>query len=327
MAALRNLLALMLRVAATMLASLLVTSGLIAGEAADDRHDLYAQATAAMLDRSFPSRDVDYLLLDLRTRQVIAMRWPHADMAIPVGSLLKPFVAMAYAGLHPDASGVNKTGMDGPGSDVFPAVVCHGKKDGCWRTGGHGSLRLERALAQSCNAYFLALAGAIAASDRDSSGGDALSQITQAYGLPAPPLLDEHAKMPAMLIGVTPEWRVQPAVLAQAYARLALESRNATVVRLLAGMRLATLPGGTAAHVGTHAGGVLAKTGTAPCVPRTTATEDRCRENGDGLVVLMTPAEAPRLLLLVRERGTTGAMTAELAGRMLARIEEAHAAR
>jgi hypothetical protein len=43
------------------------------------------------------------------------------------------------------------------------------------------------------------------------------------------------------------------------------------------------------------------------------------------LVVVLAPAESPRLLLLVRERGTTGSRTAEVAGEILARLEEANA--
>ncbi len=151
--------------------------------------------------------------------------------------------------------------------------------------------------------------------------------MTQVYGLPRPPQLSEPAKMPAMLIGVTPEWRIQPEALARAYAALTTKVHDVTSMRLLSGMKMAALPGGTAVRVGKHPDGVLAKTGTAPCVPLTASPEERCRENGDGLAVVMTPAESPRLLLLVRERGTTGAVAAGLAGQMLTRIEELHATR
>ena len=297
----------------------------LAARPAAQERDLYSQATAAMLDRSVSSQDVDYLLLDVQTRQVMAMRWSHAQTAIPVGSLLKPFVALAFAQLHRDSQG-----SIGGSRDLFPAVICHGRSDGCWRTGGHGSMRMEQALAQSCNAYFLALGRSIAASgDALQMGEDALQRVAQAYGLPKPPQISDATKIPAMLIGVTSEWRIQPEALARAYAALGTEPHDATSMRLLAGMRMAALPGGTAVRVGKHTGGVLAKTGTAPCVSLTTAPEDRCRENGDGLAVVMTPAESPRLLLLVRERGTTGAVAAGLAGQMLTRIEieETHAAR
>jgi hypothetical protein len=267
--------------------------------------DLYAQATQAMLDRSFPSPQVEYVLLDAQTRQTIARRWEHPEAPVPVGSLFKPFVALAYGRMENSAR-------------KFPTVVCHGKSDGCWRTGGHGSMTLAPALAESCNAYFLALAREVAA-----GGGNALERVSTQYGLPLPPA----QKTAAMLIGVTPEWRIPPVALAGAYAALLRPSSDATereVVGLLrAGMRAAALPRGTAAKVGSHPGGALAKTGTAPCVAGSGG--ERCVANGDGLVVVMAPAENPRWVLLVRQRGTTGAHTAETAGKMLASLEDADA--
>ena len=269
--------------------------------------DLYAQATQTMLDRSFPSAQMEYVLLDARSRKTIAVRWEHGENPVPVGSLLKPFVALAYGRMLGSAR-------------RFPTVVCHGKSDGCWRPGGHGSMTLVPALAESCNAYFLALARGVAA-----GGGSALERVSIEYGLPEPPA----QRTAAMLIGVTPEWRIPPVTLAQAYAGLLRASGDETereTLRLLrAGMRQAALPGGTAAKVGSHPGGVLAKTGTAPCVAG--SGESRCVANGDGLVVVIAPAESPRWALLVRQRGTTGAHTAETAGKMLASLEGADAQR
>lgn len=261
-----------------------------------------------MLDRAFPSPRVEYLLLDLRSRQTIAMRWSHADAPIPVGSLLKPFVALAYAEL------LAKSSLH---DAQFPVVYCHGKSDGCWHGAGHGSMTLERALAASCNAYFLALARNISAAG--TRGAEALQRVSSAYDLPAPPTLTT----PASLIGLSPEWRVSPLTLARAYGLLA---KNSSSAQVLAGLKLAAERGGTASKVGTPMGGVLAKTGTAPCVSGMQPNTEPCVANGNGLVVLLAPADVPRLLLLVRKRGTTGAQTAELAGRMLARIqhEEEH---
>jgi len=88
------------------------------------------------------------------------------------------------------------------------------------------------------------------------------------------------------------------------------------------GMKLAASANGTAARIGYHPGGVLAKTGTAPCVAEPSAPH--CIASGDGLVVALFPAENPRLLLLVRQRGTTGATAAEVAGKMLSKIEAAN---
>jgi cell division protein FtsI/penicillin-binding protein 2 len=289
---------------------------------------LYAQAATVMLDRSFPSPRIEYLLLDAQSREVIAERWPHADTPIAPGSLLKPFVALAYARSQQKSS-PNRS-QQAALTRGFPSIVCHGKSDGCWRPGGHGQLALEQALAVSCNAYFLALARDV------TTNGDALHSVSARYGLPDPPANTTAS----MLIGVTPDWRVTPLALARAYALLIAGADTREVVeddpidyeaaaRLREGMRMAALPGGTAAKAGVHPGGVLAKTGTASCVPDFEepalaghGKQGQCRINGDGLVVLAAPQENPRWLLLVRERGTTGAMTAEIAGEMLTRLEE-----
>ena len=66
----------------------------------------------------------------------------------------------------------------------------------------------------------------------------------------------------------------------------------------------AALPGMTA----------LAKTGTAPCTHKKKAP-------GDGFALVMFPAEHPRAALLVRLHGRPGFMAAEIAGRMVAKIE------
>ena len=57
-------------------------------------------------------------------------------------------------------------------------------------------------------------------------------------------------------------------------------------------------------------GAALAKTGTAACshVPRGAA---------DGFTVVLYPAAQPRMLLLVRVHGVTGAESAKVAGAML----------
>jgi len=270
------------------------------GPAADA---LYAQATATMLDHAFPSRRIEYLLLDPRTGETIAMRWPKVSAPIPAGSLLKPFAALAYAELHAEPMAQ---------AARFPATVCHGKKDGCWHPTGHGPVTLERALAESCNAYFLSLARNI--SDAGEDGREALKRVSVAYGLPAPPDFAE----PGSMIGLNAEWRIPPLAIARAYAALGVGTLPGSydAMRILAGLRMATEHHGTAFGVGSQVEGALAKTGTAPCV-----RDAHCVANGDGLVVVLVSAKAPHLLLLVRQRGTTGARTAEVAGRMLARIE------
>lgn len=61
----------------------------------------------------------------------------------PVGSLMKPFVAKAWAAAHP--------------GEALPRVRCL-DSSGCWLPRGHGEAGLPTALAVSCNTYFMALA-------------------------------------------------------------------------------------------------------------------------------------------------------------------------
>ncbi len=225
--------------------------------------------------------NLELLVLDLRTHQVVANTFPPAP--IPPGSLLKPFLALAYLQRpqHPELH-----------------AVCHGHSDRCWRVGGHGTLTLPQALAQSCNAYFLALARTLTP-----------DEIT----LPTPPPANAS---PETLIGLNPAWLIPPTTLAEAYAQLL--TSPTTPPAILEGMRLAASEG-TATAVGPHPGGVLAKTGTAPCITRP------CKASGDGLFLAAVPAVHPTLLLLVRRRGTTGATTAQSAGPILTQLKALHA--
>lgn len=262
--------------------------------------DLYAQATAVMLDHEFSSSRVEYFVVDLQSGQTLATRWPHEDRPVPVGSLMKPFIALAWGQNHSPRE--------------FPVVLCHGRSDGCWRPSGHGSVSLEQALSVSCNAYFLSLGRELLKPGVD--GLAALDQVSTRYGLPAPP----RDATPETLIGLTPEWRVEPRKLAFAYAQLVTENSEPAHDRLLRGLELAAQPRGTASLVGTIEGGVLAKTGTAPCVDGDGF--ERCLASGDGLAVVMYPLRSPRLLILVRKRGTTGAQAARVAGDILRRIAQ-----
>src|SRR5258708_26728920 len=92
-----------------------------------------------LLDRRFPGAELSYLVIDARTREIVAARWPGAELPIPVGSLVKPFTALAF--VRP-----------------YPEFDCRGDQDHCWLARGHGEINFREALAQSCNAYFLDLA-------------------------------------------------------------------------------------------------------------------------------------------------------------------------
>jgi len=95
--------------------------------------DLHAQSASAVLAREFNDPDLSYLLLD-EDGQVIAQRWEDPERELPVGSLVKPFIAVAYGESHRD----------------FPQFKCTGKKT-CWLPRGHGYLHIREAIAFSCN--------------------------------------------------------------------------------------------------------------------------------------------------------------------------------
>lgn len=246
----------------------------------------FGQTAQGVLNRRFPSSSISYLVLDARSGQVLARRWRNEEQPVPVGSLIKPFTAFFYAQNH----------------NQFPAVVCHGRRDACWLPRGHGRMVLTSAIAESCNAYFLALA-------RGIPDGEANGMLAE-FGLPSVDATDE----PRALSGLDDDWRVAPKVFAMAYLKLVREIRHGSPAGedILRGMA-ESARSGTARAVENDVP-VLAKTGTAACVHRP-------RSAADGLTVVMYPADDPRVLLFVRVHGATGAATAHVAGEMLKVLE------
>ena len=226
----------------------------------------------ALLALAIAAPEINSLTVDVRTREVIEQHWPDAEIPVPVGSLVKPFLALAYTG-------------------DWPEFFCTG--DRCWLARGHGRLQFREALAQSCNAYFLNLARAV-----DSQQ---LAIIARKFAIPTP-----ENDSPVARIGLGTAWKISPIALARAYAELASRASEPRVAQILAGLRLAA-ESGTARAIGR---GRLAKTGTAPCVaPR--------KDAGDGFVIVLNPAEAPRTVVLLRVHGSTGAGAAKIAARKL----------
>ncbi len=162
------------------------------------QQSLYAQSIQSALIPT--TANLEILVLNLRTHETLADTFAHPQTPIPVGSLVKPFLAAAYLKSHPTA----------------PTIVCHGHPDHCWKPAGHGALTLTQAIAQSCNAYFLALARDIPPTDIPD--------------LPQPP----SSASPETLIGLNSSWRISPEALANAYAQL-LSSNPAMAI--LNGMR------------------------------------------------------------------------------------------
>jgi cell division protein FtsI/penicillin-binding protein 2 len=188
-----------------------------------------------------------------------------------MGSLLKPFLILAYGATH----------------TRFPVTHCSGAKDGCWLSRGHGDQDIVNGLANSCNAYFLALAKGI---DRA-----ALDSICLSYGLTAP----ARAANARNLIGLESGWPQTPLTAVAGFASLAQNRGRATVDIVLAGMERCAASG-TARAIRLDC---YAKTGTAPC----THTP---RAPGDGFVIAIYPRVQPRNVTLFEQHGTTGAEAA-----------------
>jgi len=240
------------------------------------KQDLHTQAASAVLARDFNNPDLSYLLLD-ENGETIAQRWDHPERDLPIGSLVKPFLAVAYGQTH----------------TFYPEFRCAGKKT-CWLPRGHGKLQIREAIAFSCNSYFHQLI---------ADAGTDFAQALANYPVhgPAGP-----AEKPS-----TVDWAA-PVPLAQAYLDLTRHAQDAAVLPVLQGMALSAQKGtGKAAGAALPHNSVLAKTGTAPCTHAKKAP-------GDGFAVVMTPADHPRAVLLVRLHGHPGSVAAGVAGRMLA---------
>jgi cell division protein FtsI/penicillin-binding protein 2 len=225
-----------------------------------------------------------YLLVDVSTGRLLEARWTNPDSRVPVGSLIKPFIAVAYAQAH---------GL------VYPTSVCHGAADRCWLPSGHGRVGISEAIAQSCNAYFLRLAG------RTPPSG--LIATLRWFGVTA----DAASMTPASMVGLGEGVRVSPVALLRGYVELVSRADQPGVVPILSGMRQSGR-WGTGRAIGTVMAGadVLVKTGTSPCVHSPKAA-------GDGYAIVLYPADRPRVALLVQAHGRTGAETAGLAGELL----------
>lgn len=254
-------------------------------------HDasLFAQSAAVALERNFPSRDISYLLLDASTGNVLAARWDYPDTPIPMGSLFKPFVALAYGEQH---------------EFQYPVHTCRGVATGCWLPRGHGRMNLSSAIAQSCNSYFRMLTADLNSSD--------VAPTATRFGLDPPP----RTATGAQLAGLGDHWRTSPLRMARAYIELARARDQRAISQILDGMAESARYGTAAAvHRALPSPDALAKTGTAACT-------HVHRSSGDGFVVVLTPADHPQLLLLVRVHGVPGSHAAQTAAQMLHRIED-----
>ena len=253
------------------------------------RNALFTQSAAQILPREFTGRGVSFLLVDVQTGALLASRWENPDAPIPLGSLVKPFVALAYGEEH---------------QFQYPIHVCRGDAGGCWLPHGHGEIGISAAIADSCNSYFRMLTTGM-------TSADVIPSATRlGLDLPAPGLSGPD------LIGVGNRWLISPLHMAHAYVELNRRRDQSGARQVIAGMAQSARQG-TGAEVdrALKHSRALVKTGTAACTHQDHAP-------GDGFVVALFPAEQPELLLMVRVHGVPGAKAALTAGRMLSRIEE-----
>lgn len=260
-----------------------------AQEQASTSPAFFAQSAIQILNREFQDARISYLLFDARAQVLLSSRWEDPSRPIPLGSLVKPFTALAYAQAH---------------DFQYPRHICRGAASGCWQLHPHGELDIVSAIAVSCNSYFRALAANLS--------GEQLASIANSFGLESPnPELSGDS-----LMGLGEQWRISPLHMAHAYLELYRRRDQPGVRELLSGMAQSARKG-TGAGVGRalkHTD-ALVKTGTAPCTHSRSAP-------ADGFVIALIPANQPEILLMVRVHGVAGAKSAVTAGRMLSRMEE-----
>jgi len=250
---------------------------------------LFAQSATEALNRDFSSRDISFLLLDASTGNVLASRWDHPETPISMGSLFKPFTALAYGERH---------------EYQYPIHTCRGAATGCWLPRGHGRMNLTSAIAQSCNSYFRMLTADLNSSD--------VATTAIRFGLDPPP----RTAAGAQLAGLGNGWSTSPLRMARAYLQLTRDGDQPAVRQILDGMAESARYGTAAAvHRAFPSHDALAKTGTAACTHMHPSP-------GDGFAVVLTPADHPQLLLLVRVHGVPGSHAAQTAAQMLHRIED-----
>jgi cell division protein FtsI/penicillin-binding protein 2 len=248
---------------------------------------LFAQSARKVLAREFTAPGTSYILLDARSGEVIVQRWDNADNPIPLGSLVKPFTALAYGEQH---------------AYQYPVHICRGKATGCWFPRGHGKVDLTRAIAYSCNSYFRVLTSKMLAAD--------VAPVARSFDLQLPP--SGTAGPP--LAGLGTNWKISPLQIARAYAELMRRREQPGVRQILAGMAQSARQG-TGAEVDRTLPYpyALVKTGTSVCTHKQ-------RAGGDGFTVAIAPSDHPQVVLLVRVHGVPGHEAARVAGEMLRRI-------
>ncbi len=176
----------------------------------------------------WPRASARWIAADLSGR-IRESNWPDSEQPVCFGSLLKPFLALAYLAAHSES----------------PVIDCTGA--GCWYRKGHGRQDMIAGLANSCNVYFLRLS--------ETLNRAALDTTCLSYGLAPPSRLWPASR----LIGLGPGWPQAPQAVIRAFSLLARNASEPHTRVVLAGM-LRCCESGTAKGIGLRC---YAKTGTA----------------------------------------------------------------
>ena len=174
----------------------------------------------------------NYLLIDVESKRVIGGSGLDAERPVAIGSLIKPFTAIAYG----ETNGFR-----------YPEFTCTGKD--CWLPKGHGRIYIGDAIAHSCNAYFLAMA-------KQMKPASVVETLAKLHVTPPPAEVEQRT-----LAGMGAAWKFAPHEILSAYAEIAKRWAQPGMREAVVGLREAAKTG-TARELGTFA---LAKTGTAPC--------------------------------------------------------------
>src|SRR6266550_5828795 len=151
-----------------------------------------------------------YVLIDAATERVLDARWDDLERPVPIGSLIKPFTALAYADTH---------------RFTYPTFACRGSADGCWLPARHGRVGIAEAVALSCNAYFRQLA--------QRTAPDALVARLRLFGMRA----DLAVATPAAMVGYGDALKLAPRAVMRGYLELVSRSGQPGVSPIVEGMR------------------------------------------------------------------------------------------
>ena len=225
-----------------------------------------------------------YVLVDAASQRVLESRWDDLDHPLAIGSLIKPFTAVAYAETHRFA---------------YPTFTCRGTADRCWLPSGHNRLGIVAAIAGSCNAYFDEIAR--------RTTPEVLAARLQWFGIRTMAPTPTRASM----VGFGDQLTLAPSAVVRGYLELVARAGQPGISPIIEGMQEAARSGtGRAVGAALHGADALVKTGTAPCRHARRAT-------ADGYTMVIYPADRPRLALLVQAHGRTGADSAMFAAELL----------